>query len=116
MSIDYPITDIKKQILEQRMVSCGLKESDLQETFIKSSGPGGQNTNKTATCVHLKHIPTSLEVKMMKSRSQALNRYYARKRMCELMENQQLGSESANNIIAQKIRKQKLRRKRRTSS
>ncbi len=102
------------------MASCGLKEEDLEEQFIRSSGPGGQKVNKTSSCVMLKHAPTGLEVKMQKDRSQGLNRYYARKRMCELLEQkkeqadtQKDGYKSPATVKAEKIRKQKQRRKRR---
>ena len=91
-----------------------LREADLEEKFIRSSGPGGQKVNKSATCVYLKHRPTGLEVKMGKERSQGLNRYYARKRLCELLENQTLGDQSPAALEAEKIRKQKQRRKRRS--
>ncbi len=96
------------------MVTLGLREEYLQETFVRSSGPGGQRVNKTSSCVYLKHLPTGLEVKMSRQRSQLLNRYYARKRLCELLEQQKLGSKSPAALKAEKIRKQKQRRTRRT--
>lgn len=95
------------------MDACGLKEADFEESFSTSSGPGGQKTNKTATCTTLVHRPTGLTVKMQKARSQSLNRYYARKRLCELMEEQQLGKEAPTALEQEKIRRQKARRKRR---
>lgn len=95
------------------MVKLSLREADLEEKFIRSSGPGGQKVNKTATCVYLKHRPSGLEVKMGKERSQGLNRYYARRRLCELLENQTLGDQSPAALNAEKIRKQKQRQKRR---
>jgi protein subunit release factor B len=95
------------------MERCGLREEDFDEKFVRSSGPGGQNVNRRATCVTLKHRPSGLEVKMRKERTQALNRYYARKRMCELVEEKTLGRESPTAKKAGKIRKQKDRRKRR---
>ena len=60
---------------------------DIEEKFVRSSGSGGQKVNKSSTCVYLKHITSGLSVKIQKSRSQGLNRYYARKKMCELLEN-----------------------------
>ena len=98
------------------MAVLGLHERDLEEKFIRSSGPGGQRVNKTASCVYLRHLPTGLEVKMQKDRSQRLNRYYARKRLCELMEREKLGGQSPDALKAEKIRKQKQRRKRRGRS
>ncbi|MCX5693680.1 MAG: peptide chain release factor-like protein [Candidatus Omnitrophica bacterium] len=66
------------QTLEKRMALLGVREEDIVESFIRSSGPGGQNVNKTATCVYLKHLPTGLEVKCQRQRSQLLNRSLAR--------------------------------------
>jgi protein subunit release factor B len=68
----------KNQTLEKRMALLGVREEDIVESFIRSSGPGGQNVNKTATCVYLKHLPTGLEVKCQRQRSQLLNRSLAR--------------------------------------
>ena len=96
------------------MHNCNLLENDIEETFVRSSGAGGQKVNKSSTCVHLKHIPSGLAVKVQKSRSQGLNRYYARKQMCELLENKLLGKESPEAKKLEKIRKQKDRRRRRT--
>lgn len=64
--------------LEKRMALLGVREEDIVESFIRSSGPGGQNVNKTSTCVYLKHLPTGLEVKCQRQRSQLLNRSLAR--------------------------------------
>lgn len=111
--IDFGITEKKQAELISRMEKCGLKEIDLQEKFVRSSGPGGQRVNKTSTCVLLQHVPTGLQVKMQKARTQRLNRYYSRKRLCELIENSELGDKSPEAIEAEKIRKQKQRRKRR---
>jgi protein subunit release factor B len=108
------VTPKKQQELESRMASLGLREADMDERFIHSSGPGGQRVNKTASCVVLVHKPTGLRVKMQKDRSQRLNRYYARRRLCELMENQTLGAESPAALEVEKIRKQKQRRRRRS--
>ena len=112
-NMNFGITPKKQAELEERMAKLNLREADLQEKYIRSSGPGGQKINKTATCVYLKHIPTGLEVKMQRERSQPLNRYYARKRLCELLEAKTLGSQSPAALKAEKIRKQKQRRQRR---
>ena len=112
--MDFGITQRKQQQLEARMAALGLTEQDLDEKYVRSSGPGGQHVNKTSTCVYLKHRPTGLEVKMQRSRSRLLNRYYARKRLCELLEEKTLGKKSPTALKAEKIRKQKQRRKRRS--
>ena len=97
------------------MLKCNLLEKDIEEKFVRSGGAGGQKVNKTSSCVFLKHIPSGLAVKVQKSRSQGLNRYYARKQMCELLENKLLGNESPKSKQIGKIRKQKDRRRRRNS-
>jgi protein subunit release factor B len=112
--MNFGVTQKKQEELEARMAALGLREEDLLEKYVRSSGPGGQKVNKTDSCVYLKHVPTGLEVKMQRERSQALNRYYARKRMCELIEQQRLGSKSPAALKAEKIRKQKQRRRRRS--
>lgn len=111
--INFGITEQKKNELEQRMQKCGLMEKDFEEKFVRSSGSGGQKVNKTSTCVYLKHIPTGLAVKVQKSRSQGLNRFYARRQLCELLENKMLGKDSPEAKRIEKTRKQKDRRKRR---
>jgi len=114
--MDFGVTRKKQEELEARMAALGLHEEDLQEKYVRSSGPGGQNVNKTASCVYLKHIRSGLEVKMQRERSQGLNRYYARKRLCELVEQDKMGTKSPAALKADKIRKQKQRRKRRSKT
>ena len=112
----FGVTSKKEEELLRRMEVCALKEGDLDEHFIRSGGPGGQKVNRTATCVQLTHRPTGLAVKMQEARSQALNRFLARRRLCELLEarDPELRSKAQEKI--DKIRKQKARRKRRTRS
>jgi len=111
--MNFGVTRKKQEELEARMSALGVREADIEEKYIRSSGPGGQNVNKTASCVYLKHIRSGLEVKMQRERTQGLNRYYARKRLCELVEEEKLGPASPAALKAEKIRKQKKRRKRR---
>lgn len=114
--LSFGVTERKAHELLERMRACGLTENDLHETFVRASGPGGQKVNKTATCVMLTHRPTGLTVKMQKARTQALNRFYARRRMCELLEDKQRGQDSPRARHAARIRKQKDRRRRRHRS
>ena len=114
--IDFGVSDKKARALEERMAACGIKESEIEEQFIKSQGPGGQHVNKTATCVAIKHIPTGLHIKVQEGRSQAMNRYYARKRLCEQIERRTLGEERPEAKRIAKLRKQKQRRRRRTKN
>lgn len=109
----FGVSPEKEKELLRRMLSCAIREDDLEEQFISSGGPGGQKVNRTATCVRLKHVPTGLEVKMQKARSQALNRFYARRRLCELVEQRDSGGTSPLEKKQEKIRKQKARRNRR---
>ncbi|HRK36702.1 MAG TPA: peptide chain release factor-like protein [Candidatus Hydrogenedentes bacterium] len=110
----FGVSQAKELELARRMESCGLRESDLTEQFTRASGPGGQHVNKTQTGVLLVHVPTGLEVKMTKERSQSLNRFFARRRLCELLEAKTLGQESPEAKRIARIRKQKDRRRRRT--
>ncbi len=113
--VSFGVTERKQIELANRMSACGLKEGDLDESFIRSGGPGGQKTNRSATCVYLLHKPSGLSVKMQKARTQALNRFYARRRMCELLEEKELGKSSPEAAKRDKIRKQKARRRRRST-
>lgn len=108
---NFGVTPKKHAELAARMAACGLLEKDLAEKFIRSGGPGGQKVNRSATCVQLRHTPTGLEVKMQKARSQALNRFHARRRLCELLENRLLGIDSPEALRQAKLRKQKERRR-----
>jgi protein subunit release factor B len=112
----FGVTPQKEAELLRRMAACGLHEEDLREQFIRGSGPGGQKVNRTASCVQLRHLPSGLEVKMREARSQGLNRFYARRRLCELLEAEQLGEDSPEARKQDKIRKQKARRRRRSPS
>jgi len=107
------VSKSKLDELSQRMEKLGIREEDLVEKFILGSGHGGQKINKTANCVYLKHIPTGIEVKVQESRSREVNRYLARRLLCEKIEEQIYGEESARKKEQHKIRKQKARRSRR---
>jgi protein subunit release factor B len=99
--------------LEQRMKDLGIKDDDLIEKFILGSGSGGQKINKTSSCVYLKHIPTGIEIKCQRERSREMNRFYARRDLCERLEEKILNKKSERQQEAEKIRRQKRRRSRR---
>ena len=104
----------KEEALKVKMASLGIRESDIEELFICSSKPGGQKVNKTSACVYLKHIPTGIEVKCQQARSQALNRFLARRILTDKIESLVLGQESEEQKRYEKIRRQKRRRSRRS--
>ncbi len=107
------VSQAKREQLQRFMDRLAVRENDLTEKFILGSGSGGQKINKTASCVYLKHGPSGIEIKCQRSRSRELNRYYARKELCEQLEERKLGVASKRQQAAEKIRRQKRRRSRR---
>ena len=95
------------------MKELGLKDTDISESFILGSGKGGQKQNKTHNCVQLKHIPTGLMVTCQQRRERELNRFLARRQLCELIESQTSDKKTPKALKIEKIKKQKKRRKRR---
>lgn len=112
--IQFGVSPEKQRQLAERMAELGISEADLEERFIRSSGSGGQHVNKSATCVQLTHRPTGLEVKCMRERSQALNRFLARRELTEKVA-RSMGLATGRDQIAEKIRRNKGRRRRRRS-
>lgn len=100
----------KEELLRQKMSRLGIREEDIAESFIRARGPGGQNVNKASTCVYLKHIPTGIEVKCQKERTQALNRYLARKLLLDKIEALALGRRLEERQSLEKLRRQNRRR------
>lgn len=109
----FPVSEKKRKALLDLMNRLGLKEADFEESFMRSGGSGGQNVNKVSTCVWLRHRPTGLKIKCRRERSQALNRYLARRLLVEKIETLRLGRESQKNREIEKIRRQKRKRSKR---
>lgn len=102
----------KEQQLAQRMAALGVSEADVEETFIRSGGHGGQNVNKTATCVQLIHRPTGLQVKCQTTRHQGQNRLLARQLLLDKLEARQRQRQQAERARVETLRRQKRGRSR----
>src|SRR3989344_2176393 len=100
----------KQDTLASRMEQLGIRESDLIEKFILGSGSGGQKINKTSSCVYLKPLPSGIEIKCQRERSRELNRLYARRELCDKLEERLFQEKSARQQAFEKIRRQKRRR------
>jgi protein subunit release factor B len=94
------------------MAALGVRESDIEETFVRSGGHGGQNVNKSATCVMLLHRPTRLQVKCQTTRQQGLNRFIARRLLLDKIEELQTEKVAAEKSRSEKIRRQQRKRSR----
>ena len=111
--VNLGVSPEKEKALREKLRRFNILEEDLKESFVRSQGPGGQNVNKTSTCVYLKHIPSGIEVKCQEERSQVLNRYRARVILVTKIETRILGRQSEERKRIEKIRRQKRRRSRR---
>jgi len=110
--IPFPVSEEKSRLLREKMESLGIREEDLEERFIRSSGAGGQKVNKTSSCVYLRHLPTGIEVKCMRERSQSLNRFLARRELVERIE-RLMGRGTQRDVEIERRRRQKAKRRKR---
>ncbi|HTV63730.1 MAG TPA: peptide chain release factor-like protein [Verrucomicrobiae bacterium] len=109
----FPVSAEKEAQLVRRMEGLGVREADIEESFVRSGGHGGQNVNKTSTCVMLRHRPTGLQVKCQATRQQGLNRFLARRLLLDKIEERQRGFVAAKRDEIERIRRQKRKRSRR---
>lgn len=104
----------KSKEIRRRMLQAKIFEKDICESFIRSSGPGGQNVNKVSTCVCLRHLPTGIQVKSQQERTQGLNRYQARCRLIAKIEKD--NKDRQQKIVHEKAKKKRQDRKRSRAS
>ncbi len=109
----FPVSPEKQTQLAQRMAALEVCEADIEESFVRSGGHGGQNVNKTSTCVMLLHRPTGVQVKCQATRQQGLNRFFARRLLLDKIEAQRNGFVATERARIEKIRRQKRKRSRR---
>lgn len=110
--VRFPVSEEKNRWLQERMEALGILEKDIEEKFVRSSGRGGQKVNKSSTCVHLKHLPTGVEVKCMRERNQSLNRFLARRELIKRIE-MQLGLTTERENLRKRLIKQKKKKAKR---
>ena len=109
----FPVSSEKENQLNERMRALGVREQDIDEQFVRSSGAGGQNVNKVSSCVVLHHRPTGTRVRCQKERSQGLNRFLARRLLLDKIEATIRGAAAEEEQRIAKIRRQKRKRSRR---
>lgn len=109
-----PVSPEKIAALEQSMAALGIREEDLLEKFVRGSGSGGQKINKTSNCVFLKHLPTGVCIKCQIDRSREMNRFLARRELCDQLDAIRQGKAIAKTQAIEKLRRQKRPRSQRS--
>ena len=109
-----PVSPEKIAALEQSMATLGIREEDLLEKFVRGSGSGGQKINKTSNCVFLKHLPTGVCIKCQIDRSREMNRFLARRELCDQLDAIRQGKAIAKTQAIEKLRRQKRPRSQRS--
>ena len=108
----FPVEKDKEDELLRRMKQLGIRETDLDEKFVRSGGHGGQNVNKLSTCVMLRHVPTGTQVKCQTSRQQGMNRYIARKLLVAKIESNRRAAAAERRAQRAKLKRQNRKRSR----
>src|SRR2546423_13322396 len=103
----YSLEQMATNSNAERMTRLGIRDVDLKETFARSGGPGGQNVNKVATAVTLRHCPSGISVTVQDSRSQAMNRKLARERLLDVIEQAERKRRAAQVAEREKARRRK---------
>ncbi len=109
----FPVSPEKERALLARMAALGIRADELEEQFVRSGGHGGQNVNKVASCVVLRHRPSGITVKCQTARSQGLNRFLARRQLVDKLAARERAAADAAAQARARIRRQKRRRTRR---
>lgn len=103
--MENPLSNEKLTALERRMAALGIAEADLLEKFVRGSGAGGQKINKTSNCVFLKHLPTGVCIKCQMDRSREMNRFLARRELCDQLDAIREGKAVAKTQAIEKMRR-----------
>ncbi len=112
--MSFGVSPGKEAELQALFARLGIREQDLEESFVRSGGSGGQNVNKVSTCVVLKHVPSGIMVKVQQERSQAINRFLARRLLARKLDEKTRGALSEERQRIEKIRRQKRKRSKRS--